>query len=200
MLFSAADPELKELADKIRGMIPEDSPLRSKVAERIIGVVKGWVKSQTDSMSPVAGAVVEKLTDLSDFFVGDSDDNEKTTKAKATAQDWMEKFFVAAEKRLENTDPANLGAEKEKILQEFKLRKEILDAIEAVRKEAHGPATPAKSTESPTLEDFLNQMEKMVEKLVTKPVRDLNTTLSKMKGYRATQWECTWFGKKGGSK
>lgn len=131
MLFSAADPELKELADKIRGMIPENSPLRSKIAERILGIVKGWVESQSFNMSPVAGAVVEKLTDLSDFFVG-GETGEKTEKTTKVAQDWMNKFFADAGNRLEKA--ADLPAELDKIKKEFAARMKLLGVIEAATK------------------------------------------------------------------
>lgn len=131
MLFSAADPELKELADKIRDMIPENSPLRSKIAERILGIVKGWFESQSFNMSPVAGAVVEKLTDLSDFFVG-GETGEKTEKTTKVAQDWMNKFFADAGNRLEKV--ADLPAELDKIKKEFAARMKLLGVIEAATK------------------------------------------------------------------
>lgn len=171
MLFSAADPELKEVADKIRKMIPDDSLLRSKIAERVVGILKGWVESKAEGMSPVAGAVVEKLTDLGDFFVGGETD-EKKERATRAAQDWMDKFFDEAGKRLAKTDPANLEAEKEKILREFKLRKEILEAVEAVRKEAQGPTSTATPTEP------INVGEK-----VDKVVSDWKTSAQR-RGYR----------------
>ena len=143
MLFSAADPELKKLADRIRSAIPESSPFRSVFAERIMGVLKGWAEGKADDLSPIAGAVVEKLTDLGDFFVG----GESPPKAERVAGDWMDQFFSEAGRRLKETRAEDLMEEKEKILQEFELRRAILEAIEKGRQAAH-PERETKPNES----------------------------------------------------
>lgn len=66
-LISVADPEIRRLAEKLAREVPEESPLRSPLAERVLGALKALVESSAEGMHPVPGALVEKLTDLMDF-------------------------------------------------------------------------------------------------------------------------------------
>ncbi|KKW46247.1 MAG: hypothetical protein A3A43_01080 [Candidatus Liptonbacteria bacterium RIFCSPLOWO2_01_FULL_56_20] len=173
MLFSAADPELKKLADRIRGAIPEDSPLRSVFAERIIGVIKGWAEGKADNLSPIAGAVVEKLTDLGDFFVG----GESSPKSGKVARDWMDQFVVEVGKRLKETKFEDLDAEKDKILKEFVLRRAILEEIKKTYEEAQPKrAEPGESINWSELRAKLYSMLEIADASVNNAVRDFRTS------------------------
>lgn len=125
-LLSVLDPELRKVAQKWWATIPDDSPLKGELFERVFGVFKGWAETKAKGMGPF-GDVVEKLTDVGDFAV-------RGPKGIKAVQDWMDKFYAEAAKRLEKA--ADPRAELEKIKLEFELRQELLKTIEEVRKAA----------------------------------------------------------------
>lgn len=132
-LLSVLDPELRKVAQKWWATIPDDSPLKGELFERVFGVFKGWAETRAKGMGPF-GDVVEKLTDVGDFAV-------RGPKGIKAAQDWMDKFYSEAAKRIEKAvDPK---AELEKIELEFELRRDLLKVIEEARKAA-APAKPEK--------------------------------------------------------
>lgn len=135
--LSILDPELRKIAQRLWASIPDNSPIKSELFERAFGVFKSWAETKARDMG-VLGDVVEKLTDVGDFAVRGG-----VPVAKA-ARDWMDRFYDEAAKRLEKTPADRLQTEFEKIQLEFHLRRELIEAIEAAKKEAKGPAKPEK--------------------------------------------------------
>src|SRR3989344_5746470 len=72
MLLSAGDPELREIAERIAegvsALIPKDSPLRSRLAERIFGVLKAAIETRSKGKSPIVEASTEKFVDVLDYI------------------------------------------------------------------------------------------------------------------------------------
>lgn len=132
-LLSVLDPELRKVAQKWWATIPDDSPLKGELFERVFGVFKGWAETKARGMGPL-GDVVEKLTDVGDFAV-------RGPKGVKAAQDWMSRFYAEAAKRIEKA--ADPKAELEKVKLEFELRRELLKVIDEARKAAE-PARPEK--------------------------------------------------------
>ncbi|TSC91299.1 MAG: hypothetical protein G01um10142_27 [Parcubacteria group bacterium Gr01-1014_2] len=132
-LLSVLDPELRKVAQKWWAIIPDDSPLKSEFFERVFGVFKGWAETKARGMGPL-GDVVEKLTDVGDFAV-------MGPKGVKAAQDWMDRFYSEAAKRIEKA--ADPKVELEKVKLDFELRRELLKVIEEARKAAE-PAKPEK--------------------------------------------------------
>ncbi|MEK7622065.1 MAG: hypothetical protein AAB415_02705, partial [Patescibacteria group bacterium] len=127
-LLSVLDPESRKLAQTWWASIPEGSPLKTELFERVFGIFKAWAETKAKGMGPI-GEVIEKLTDIGDFAVrGGPKPDVKTSQA------WMDRFFIDAGKRLEKT--ANPKIEIEKIKLEFELRRDLLKVIEEARKAA----------------------------------------------------------------
>jgi hypothetical protein len=137
MLASIADPELRKLAERIAASIPEDSWLRSDVAERLIGALKGWIESQAGSLGPITGVAVEKISDLMDFAT-----SNLYEKDSSDISGWMNKFLTAAQKRMAATDDPS--GECQKIELEFDLLQRLAKVIEEKKKEGAPPTQPSK--------------------------------------------------------
>ncbi|MEK7579791.1 MAG: hypothetical protein AAB469_01195 [Patescibacteria group bacterium] len=133
-LLSVLDPESRRLAQTWWVSLPDDSPLKSELFERVFGVFKAWAETRAKGMGPI-GDVIEKLTDIGDFAVRGG---SKSVKA---AHDWIDRFYSEAAKRIEKA--ADPKAELGKIKLEFELRRDLLKSIEEARKAAE-PAKPEK--------------------------------------------------------
>ena len=159
MLFSAADPELHELAINLRKLVPENSVLNTKLVGRIIGVLKSIIETKAEGMPPVIGAVIEKLTDLSDTFAG-GEKHSGEHKTEKIVDDWMMKMFHEAGERLKkSTEPEK---EAEKIKKEFAARMDILHTIEQAMAAKQSPEHEHPSTHEPmqigkVAKDLINQ-------------------------------------------
>ncbi len=138
-IVSGFDPEVAGWLEKLVSRIPPDSPLRSKLVDRALGVAKSLIESQSERRGPVVGLVGEKLTDYLDFSrsglfgKGPKKATEYVTGADLTA--WMDRFFPYAEKRLAEADDPE--QEKERLEKEFQARKDMFDILQEARKAAH---------------------------------------------------------------
>lgn len=128
-LLSVLDPESRKLAQAWWASIPDDSPLKSELFERVFGVFKAWAETKAKGMGPI-GDVIEKLTDIGDFAVRSPKMDVKSSQA------WMDRFFAEAGKRLEKSSKPRKEAEKIKI--EFELRRDLLKVIEEARNATAG--------------------------------------------------------------
>lgn len=133
-LLSLLDPESRKLAQAWWASLPDNSPLKGELFERVFGVFKAWAETKSKGMGPI-GDIVEKLTDIADFAVRGG--GSKTAKV---AHGWMDRFYNEAAKRIEKA--ADPRAELERVKSEFELRRGLLQYIEEAKKSAE-PARPA---------------------------------------------------------
>ena len=66
----AIDPFLTKLATQLANKTPRESVLRSDKLGLALGVLKGFAESRASSASIPVHALIEKVTDFSDFFSG----------------------------------------------------------------------------------------------------------------------------------
>ena len=123
------DPSLRELAQKLAASIPENSPLKHQSLESALGALKGLVETLAEQLPPVAGVMVEKATDFSDFLAG-----ALNHRPELNLEKWASEVLKDAGERLRKAqDPT---AELERIKLELQLRKQL---VELVRKEMPPP-------------------------------------------------------------
>lgn len=136
IVSAIADPLLRRAAERFTASIPENSWLRSEVAERMIAALKGLAEAYKGS--GVSGVVVEKTTDFFDFA---SSSLFKKQKESATniAQSWIQKFWAEAQKTLAETPAEKLEEVRQKLLEDFQIRKEIFQIVLEAEKEYQQP-------------------------------------------------------------
>ena len=123
-LAGALDPLIRELAQKLAGLVSPESPWRSAKIESAVGVLKGWAEAYAEKFAPLAAVAVEKVTDLLDFMSVSLAQGETSEQA---ARNWREKFLAESLERIKkSTDPE---AELEKIKAELKLQQELMRAV-----------------------------------------------------------------------
>lgn len=150
-LLSAADPEIRVLAEKIGASIPEKSWFRSAFAERLIGVIKGLVESRAEGMNPIAGALLEKLTDLFDFAGSTLFGKSR----RSVVERWMQEFVEDGVKRIQETD--NPQAEFEQLEKELRVRQQLISLLE----EAAMPVV-SRPTQPIDISQFLEKARRVI--------------------------------------
>jgi hypothetical protein len=162
---SLVDPELRHLGERLVSTIPEDSWLRSEVAERLFGALKGWIESKASGLGSVGGTLVEKFSDLLDFSSSDLFGHRKREGKTKVVSDWMTSFFKHAEKQLSQCDSKEkIEAEAIRLCAEFQARKEVADLIEQTIRALH-PEEPKPTT--PPI-NWERQFNKLMKKLMDK--------------------------------
>lgn len=159
-IISALDPELRELATRIAASIPEKSLLRSRIGERILGILKSMAERRAKKVGPLAGALVEKATDIFDFatpvLFGKGEGP-----SPAALRGWMQGFFNEAAKRMSRArDPQWMF---NRLQQEFELRRQILKMIEQAAKE-EVEAAKAEERPSPSV-DWPEEFKKLLQEV-----------------------------------
>lgn len=128
----AFDPILRNWAQKIAATVPQGSGLRSDIFQSALGALKGLVEVISEKLPSWAAVLIEKGTDLGDFFTGALGGQEEKKVATEIVDGWMEKFFNEATGRLAKAD--DVQKEFEKIKLEFGLRGQLLKMIEEAAK------------------------------------------------------------------
>ncbi len=127
MLLSAGNPEIRKLAEKLAATVPQGSLLRQPIAERFLGIVNALLEARSETMGPNAGAVVEKLTDLVDF-AGPALFGEEQKRGE-TLDNWTDQFLKDGMERISRAKPEDQQAELERLMQEFNLRKQLVEHV-----------------------------------------------------------------------
>lgn len=143
IVSAIADPVLRRAAEKFVSSIPEDSWLRSELAERILAGLKGLAESYKGS--GVSGLIVEKVTDFFDFASSSLFKNKGDQKSfSAITHNWIQKFWEESQKKLSESPLEKLGEIRERILEEFKIRTEIFQIVLETEKKFRAE-TPTKN-------------------------------------------------------
>jgi hypothetical protein len=140
IISAIADPLLRKAAERFAASIPEESWLRSEVAERVLAGLKGLAESYKGA--GISGLFVEKATDFFDFASGSLFDKKTGGDFSSTAQRWMNKFFEESQKTLSQTPAEKLDEVRDRLFKEFQIRKEIFNLICESEKEFR-PRKPA---------------------------------------------------------
>lgn len=136
IVSAIADPLLRKAAERFTASISEDSWLRSEFAERLIAGLKGLAEAYKGS--GLSGVFVEKTTDFFDFASSSLFKKQKET-ATNIAQNWIQKFWADAQKTLEETPAEKLEEVRQKLLEDFRIRKEIFQIVLEAEKEYQQP-------------------------------------------------------------
>lgn len=185
LALSTFDPEAQEFfGRRLAAALPSDNPIRSTLVGRVIGLANSWLESLADEVkSPLAGALLEKLTDYVDFFSTClHSEGGSTATAEFTGEDWMGRFFTEAGKRLQKaTDPR---AEAEKIKAEFQFRQELFAIIDAARR-ANAPAkTEPKKIDWAQMQNRLKAILVTVDRVAEKAAGPVGKLADKLEGMR----------------
>ena len=136
-LVSGFDPEVAGWIDKLIAKIPQNSPLRKPIVDRVLAVAKSLLESQASKKGPLVAVAAEKVTDYLDFgragLTGTGSLKVKIT-TEIDPVGWMNRFFQHAEKRL--AEAGNPGEEQERLNKEFEARKAIFDLIKEAEEAA----------------------------------------------------------------
>ena len=142
IISAIADPLLRKAAQRFAESVSEDSWLRTDIAERILAAIKGLAESYKGS--GVSGIFIEKATDFLDFsssslFKKTGDD------FSSVAKQWIDNFWVEAQRSLSTSSVEKLDEVKDRILKDFQIRQEIFRVI----CEAQQQLRPQKSKPNP---------------------------------------------------
>ena len=135
------DPWLRQKAQEAAGMVSENSVLRNKSVETVLGSLKGFIEAWAEKLPPAAATAIEKATDFGDFFAGALDSGTPA------AETWLKEFITDAFRRLEKT--GNPETELEKIKREFEIKQELSRFIkqEQAEKKRQPSETAARITD-----------------------------------------------------
>ncbi len=122
-LLGLMDPILREIAQKIAAKIPQDSAVRLPTVESVVGAAKGWIEAHAEKYSALASALIEKGTDLHDFFT------TALAEQGPSSVRWADRFMEESMARLRSTE--NPEKELERIKTELQFRKELLEIMHA---------------------------------------------------------------------
>lgn len=142
IVSAIADPALRKAAERFVASIPEDSWLRSEIAERILAALKGLAESYKGS--GLSGIFVEKVTDFFDFMSSSLFKKEEAASAASIAQNWIQRFWAEAQKILAETPAEKLAEARQRILEDFRIRKEIFQVVLEAEREFQPRKTQTK--------------------------------------------------------
>ena len=129
-IFSALaglfDPWFRKAAQRLAEGVPEESVFRSQSFEMALGAAKGFVEALAERMPPALGVLIEKATDVEDFFAGALKSGESQTFEKIM-NDWQEEFLREFGERLKKAE--NPAHEFERLKLEFELRSELVKIV-----------------------------------------------------------------------
>jgi len=138
IVSAIADPLLRKEAEKFAASIPEDSWLRSEIAERILAAIKGLAESYKGS--GLSSLFVEKATDFFNFASSNIFGGKKNAGGiEQLAQNWLNQFWKDAQKTLSETSAEKLQEVQERILEDLKIRQEIFKTILEIEKQFQPP-------------------------------------------------------------
>lgn len=134
LVVSVFDRQVANALDKIVASVPDGHWLRSAAFDQVAGPVKSFVESWTREKGEVAALLGEKATDYLEMarrsLVEGADSRRKGEPPRSGPPrwDWREKFREKAWRRLERA--ASTGEERDRLLEEFALLEEVMDAID----------------------------------------------------------------------